>query len=348
MVLDNLEFVGKDTWIELLTKSQLTSIDNTIVKGFIEHVIQTNNREMPQITMFLRAPKGHQNFNRVKGIMAICVLANNIQHIRDGLIKENFNTETDIMTKYANERELAVLIWGSKSLWNKKLNWYDLPEDEYKEYDHNMDQVCEAWVKGVKELIAKYQIKSQRLLLDGYSGAAQFALRLAMRHPEIFLAVHAHVPTTFDIPIDNGKGTLWLLTTGLYDSGMNNMTKFYSAMRKRETPMILKVYPDAGHNRTTAAVKLSQTFFDYALSFDSSITAKLESNLALDNATAFPWYKDFSNPKYWTDWHTNSKFAYDETNELDHFLKSRKVPIPNTKLAEAWMINDVEQNKLLK
>jgi predicted esterase len=347
MVLDNLEFLGKNDWIELMSKSLAEGTAGDKINGFVEHVVQTGNIVMPQITLFLKTPMGQTNFKKVKGVLAICVLANNVQKIRDGLVKNVINTETDVMTKYANERDLAVLIWGCRTLWDKEHNWYDVPEVEYKVYDKNMDEVSAAWVRGANELLSKYDVKPTRFLLDGYSGGAQFALRLALRHPEQFLAVHGHVPGSCDFPIDNGKGTLWLLTTGENDFGKLNMAKFYTSMRKREAPVIFKVYPNAEHNRSLAAVRLTKQFFDYALKYEKHEKAKLGESLELDKAEQFPWYTDYNKSLFYGDWFLNSRYK-EEEGELGKLLKNRRVPLPTRELAEAWMVNEVVDDKVGK
>ena len=99
----------------------------------------------------------------------------------------------------------------------------------------------------------------------GSSGAAQYAQRLALRRPERFLAIHAHIASSFDVPVKKGASLLWCVTTGENEMGYERSRKFFRAARDMRYPIIYKAYPGLGHQGNAKVTALGFACFDYAL-----------------------------------------------------------------------------------
>ena len=99
----------------------------------------------------------------------------------------------------------------------------------------------------------------------GSSGAAQYAQRLALRRPERFLAVHAHIASSFDIPVKGGASLLWCVTTGENEMGYERSRRFFKAARDLSYPIIYKAYPGLGHEGSAKVTELGFTCFEFAL-----------------------------------------------------------------------------------
>ena len=96
-------------------------------------------------------------------------------------------------------------------------------------------------------------------------GAAQYAQRLALRRSERFLAVHAHIASSFDVPVKKGASLLWCVTTGENELGYARSRKFFRAARDLYYPIVYKAYPGLGHEGNAKVTALGFACFDYAL-----------------------------------------------------------------------------------
>ncbi|MFZ4780254.1 MAG: hypothetical protein ACOYM3_33280, partial [Terrimicrobiaceae bacterium] len=115
----------------------------------IEHVVRTQNPRMPQMTLFLRPPKGISNASEVEGVLAICVLANGLEEMKRELRKEEMSGDYAGLFSFANKHKLAILAWGSRGLWDPGRNYDDLSKERAKEIDESFDIVANAWARGV-------------------------------------------------------------------------------------------------------------------------------------------------------------------------------------------------------
>ncbi len=230
-----------------------------------EFVYKTNNKYQPQITFFSRAPLCVNKFSEVKGVLALCLLANNVPEIKRRLQLMEKEDEVGGLLRFANTNKLAVICWGSKSLWDPRQNWDDLDASHYNAEVERFNNVAESWKKGIVKFTDNLGLPKSRYLLWGCSGSAQYAARLALREPEMFSAVHIHIPSSFDKPTASGRNILWCLTTGENESGYERSLRFYSECRKLGYPILYKAYPALAHSRHPAAERLGLEFFRYAL-----------------------------------------------------------------------------------
>lgn len=230
-----------------------------------EYVIQTGSKRQPQITLFLRAPVSVENMSEAKGVLAMCLLANNVGEIKRSLQEIESADQVGGVLRFAEKHKLVVICWGSTQLWDPRRNWDELQSKRDALLDAEFDRVAASWARAIDEIARREKIPNRNFLLWGCSGSAQYAMRLALRKPQYFLAVHVHVPSSFDDPTPGASRVMWCLTTGENEIGYERSLRFYAACRKLHYPIIYKAGVGLGHSRSRPTDELGLAFFEYAL-----------------------------------------------------------------------------------
>ena len=228
-------------------------------KGVVEHVEKTKVKGYEQLTMFLRMP----DRAKVDGVLCLSLLARSPVEVREDIRGESGRNGQFL--RFADKHNLAVVAWGSHRLWDPTRNWDELTRAEAKKADADFDLVAKAWDAGITHFIKKYGLPPSGYLMNGSSGAAQYAQRLAMRCPERFLAVHTHIPSSFDLPTKGGSSVLWCVTTGENELGYDRSKRFFRAARDLRYPIVYKAYPGLGHESNSYVSKLGFACFEFAL-----------------------------------------------------------------------------------
>lgn len=303
----------------------------------VEHVVRTNNPKMPQITLFLRPPKGISNASEVEGVLAICVLANGLEEMKRELRKEEMTGDYAGLFSFANKHKLAILAWGSRGLWDPGRNYDDLSREKAKEIDESFDLVSAAWARGVKELGEKYGIPQKNFLLWGNCGSAQFAARLCLRRPEFFLAVHVHMPGSYDKPTPEAAKVLWCLTIGELEGGYERSKRWVKTVRDMGYPIVYKAIPGLGHSGHPDAAALGFKFFEFALMQKNkrdALEEKVTKWKIFDSETrAEPWLEEFRSPVFYADMVNQEIYP---ANEADMIPEGFRIAIPSKEIADIW------------
>lgn len=224
--------------------------------------IKSKPSAQPVLTVFLRTRRTVVP----RGVLCLSLLANSPDEIPAKIVTGNVASEIGRMVAFAESNKLAVIAWGAaRHLWNPRKNWTDLTRQEARVADRSFDQVSEAWAKCIDGLIRERRIPDARFLLWGYSGAAQYAQRLALRRPERFLAVHVHIPSSFDEPTEAGASILWCLTTGENEGGYERSLAFFREAKEKGYPILYRAYPGLGHSGCGAAERLGRAVLQMAL-----------------------------------------------------------------------------------
>lgn len=332
-----------ESWRRLFpAKAALKKLrDVPAVYSVIEHVVKTGNAKQPQITLMMRTPKSLRDMSEAKGVLAICLLANKVEDLKRRLQNLEAADEVGGLLRFAERNQLVILCWGSRSLWDPAKNWDEQVRAINRHMDETFDEVAAAWSRGVSALSTKYGLPEKGFLLWGISGAAQYAHRLALRRPDRFLAIHIHVPSSFDKPTKEASHILWCLTTGENEAGYEQSVKFVRSCQEMGYPILYKAIPGLGHKGSRVADRIGLAFFEYALTFQ---IGKERGNSALSSGGGMrgtgtqgkgapPWLEAFRNPPYWGDV-INQQIVPREQRELIplHY----RVPLPTKALAEAW------------
>jgi len=311
----------------------------------VRKVIQTYCKNQPQIEFVLRLPSGYSKDHPPSGTLAFCTWDGDANQIAEQLrFKPDMKSVAsggpvwvaNNIIKYAEERNLAVLSWTTRQVWSLSGNTEDLNREEQRSFDQNFDKLASAWEKGVILLNQDFQMPSKDILLYGISRGAQWAHRLALRKPERFLAVHVHIPTTFDTPTPAASSLLWLLTTGEQESGYQRAIRFYQECRRLNYPIIFKAIVDLGHTDTQLSWDLDHCFFDYAL----KLREERNSSTPVAGTIGYPaggasadWLKSFRDPPYVADFLNQDIFPSSEVSMVPPALR---VAIPTQEIAAIW------------
>jgi hypothetical protein len=305
----------------------------------------TKVKAQPEIEMFLRLPPQHSKEHPIKGTLAFCTWEGDANVIRKELL---YRTDMKMVAagpagvvarliRYAEEHDMAVLTWTTKQVWSLQGSTDELNRKAEREFDQNFDRLANAWENGLKSLARDNNIPDSDLLLYGISRGAQWAHRLALRKPNRFLAVHVHIPSTFDAPTDKANKVLWLVTTGERESGYERASRFYQECRKLGYPIIFKAIMDLGHNDSPVAENLGFRFFDYALAMRDQrdeLAASMSNPILREEArNSGPWNKDFHQPPFVGDFLNQDMFPLKEAQMIPIPLQ---VPLPTERIAQAW------------
>jgi len=307
-----------------------------VMDPVIAHVVKTKNPKQPQITLFLRPPGGVTDGGQVKGVLAMCMLANNVEDVRRSLQGIEPGAEVGGIIGFAEKHKLAILAWGSCGLWNPNASYDEQTRQVNKAMDESFDEVAKAWEIGVEQLGQKYGVPQRNFLLWGICGSAQWAHRLALRKPDYFLAVHVHIPGSFDQPTPEANKVLWSLTTGELYGGYERARRFHAECRKLGYPMIFKAIVGVGHAGSPIADQLGLEFFEYALTMreqrEQYDQRKKTSSLG-GEGTEGPWLESFRTPEYIGDIVNQEVVPYDQRDLIPEVFQT---PLPTREIAEAW------------
>ncbi len=306
----------------------------------IEHVVKTKNPKQPQITLFLRPPAGVSDASDVKGVMALCVLSPSVEALKRELQKEEMDGDYRGLLGFANKHKLAIVAWGSRGFWDVGRNYDELAKERAKEIDKNFDIVADAWERGVKELCEKFGLPDRNFLIWGQSGSAQWAKRLCLRKPDYFLAIHIHVPSSFDRPTPEARKVLWCVTTGELETGYERSKRFVSDCQKLGYPIVYKAIPGLGHAGHPDTSALGFKFFEFALTqrklreaFDEQEKSRMTSLIQEQPEQIPPWPDIFQNPAFYADVVNQEMFPAEQKEMIPEGFR---ISLPNEDIAKIW------------
>jgi predicted esterase len=283
---------------------------------------KTSLPDYPFFTLFARLPEGAKSSKEISGVLCLSLLAGQVSDVRRSLLSYDARGEVGEMIRYADTHKLLILCWGSRRLWDPRKNWDDLTRAEAKQIDARFDSVAAAWENGIKRLSDMYNFERSDFLLWGFSGSAQYAMRLALRKPEYFSAVALQIPSSFDLPVPAASRILWCLATGELESGYARSQRFYRQCRAMNYRFIYKAIPGLGHRMHSGSMRLGQSFFDYARTLPKD--AALREDILK---------KEMDDPLYWGDWLNQN---VEEKTRAIFVPTALRVALPTEALSRAW------------
>lgn len=293
-----------ETWHELMVSNS---------PPVVTHRVHTRSSRQPRLTLFLQKDEK----KTVKGVLSVCLLANKPEDVKWRLLNTSSRNEIGRVVAFARTNSLAVIAWGSsKGLWNPRLNWNQLNRQTMKALDREFDHVANAWDNAMSYFVNTYKLPREGYLLWGFSGAAQYAQRLALRKPGVFRAVHIHVSSSYDLPVPEGRKILWCVTTGENENGYQRSLSFLKEAKRIGYPIIYKAYPGLGHSGCHAAELLGLECF----------------RLALKHPNA-DWGDLLSESLYWGDAVNQTIWIKDDR---DIISPSRRVALPSQTIKRLW------------
>lgn len=301
----------------------------------MELKLRTKVPSYPYLTLFFQPSLSGKPS---KGVFAACLIGNNVEEIKKQMMNPHYGTEMYDIVNFCKEYDLALLCWGSRRVWDRERNWNQYEKAEYMAYDETFDRISSTWKRGVDKLCEDYKIPNRNFLMWGMSGAAQYAMRLALRCPEYFHAIYVHIPSSFDKPTPAGCNVLWCITTGERESGYGLSLEFLNECRKLEYPFVYKAIPGLGHRGHSGANKLGFDFLHYAMTLLPE-RAKIQNNLTvLGETEKNKWKESFYKPAYWGDVANHKVYAGDRAKfRIPRYFR---IPLPTKELADRWNISN--------
>ena len=292
--------------------------------GLIEHTVKTKLKHYEQLTLYLLQPED----GKINGVLCLSLLAKNPDDVRAQLLGESEHRTPSRALQFAAERNLAVVAWGARRLWDPSRNWDELSRSAAKKADSDFDHVASAWDACINYFVKNHGIPVSGYLMMGSSGAAQYAQRLALRRPERFLAVHAHIASSFDLPVKGGASLLWCVTTGENEMGYERSRQFFRAARDLSYPIIYKAYPGLGHEGSAKVTELGFTCFEFALAEQARATQLAGGKFAKPD-----WAKIFKSADYVADVFNQSVYP---KADVICVPPEFRMPLPAA-IREAWI-----------
>jgi len=291
-----------------------------LADDIVEYKVETQAQGIPEFTLLLQRP----DKSLVRGVVCLSVLGSSVADIRSRIEERKVYRH---LIEWASARNCALIVWGSRTIWDPHRNWDEQDRKVFRTQDARFDALAAAWDRGVQALAKKYALPTSGYLMYGVSGAGQFALRLALRKPGRFLAVHAHVASSFDKPTASGKDVLWCVTTGENEAGYARSRAFFAEARERNYPLVYKAYPGLGHVCTPLADDLGLACFDYAV----SEWEKVRTSKAKDPRP--DWQRLFAEAPYVADVVNQLVARRENENRLP---RAFRMPLPTGALVNAW------------
>jgi poly(3-hydroxybutyrate) depolymerase len=209
--------------------------------------IKTRSDLNKEIPFYIRTPKNYQP-GRTYRLLFLCPHLN-----QDGLKKLAGSAP---WLALADERDWFVLSCtfkqASKDAQDRKLAYY-YPEG------FSGKAVLEAL-----DLVAKkYPVDTERLLMQGLSGGAQFVHRFAIWAPDRVTAVAINSSSWFDTPSARCREVAWLVTIGESDDSYNASLEMVDRLRAAGAAPVFRSYLGMVHEGSSAVDKLNMEFLKF-------------------------------------------------------------------------------------
>ncbi len=324
-------------------KTAMRIVRKPALDPLIEHVVKTRNPRMPQITLFLRPPRNISDSSEIRGVMALCLLAGNLDQIRRELQKEEMSGDHHGLLAFADKNKLAILAWGSSSALWARANYDQLTRQQAREYEASFAIVANAWERGVLELGEKYGMPTKNFLIQGQCGSAHLAKALCLAKPQYFLAIHIHIPGYFERPTPEASRVLWCITTGELYATYDYSLRFLKDAQALGYPILYKAFIGLGHSGHPDATAMGLEFFKFALTQQTLIEERERKKASAIDSFALsaspqnePWLESFRNPPMYGDIINQEVFPADQVELIPAGFRTA---IPTKELATIWQRN---------
>lgn len=293
--------------------------------------------ELDRMILFVRMPKDLPEGEAPAGVLALAVYSDEAKAVKALLSRPS---SANKLYQFADRHRLIVVSWPTATIYNNSQSFtensktIDRGDDAFglsmKSWDREMEMVC-----------SRLKIPYRDVLIYGLSRGAQWAHRFALRMPEKFLAVHAHVNSSYEEPQKEAKSCLWLITTGNQEHGYPASKIFYAKCKELGFPIVYKSQANLGHSGSPQIDELGLRFFEYAWQLKlerDGIKAREDADPMSPKTiprVGFPasMLKPFFEAPYVGDLLNQDVYPAAKAGEIRAVLK---VPIPTREMAEAW------------
>ena len=214
-------------------------------------MVKTSVTALREVPFYLRVPKGDTG-SEPRRVLFICPV-----HNGNGLDAIKGLRQTKRLIETAEERRwyvLSVTFNQGKADVHDRKTFYYYPE---------------AWsgkavLDALEQVKRKYSnVDTDAILLQGFSGGAQFVHRLAIWAPERVVAVAVNSTSWFDAPKATSCQTAWLLTIGESDPSFDHSLTFLDQLRKVGVAPIFRSYAGMLHEGSNDVDTLNTEFLKF-------------------------------------------------------------------------------------
>ena len=314
--------------------SALNAADTPLI---YEHVERNGKVEsLEDIHFYIRMPQSLQSGEQVRGVLVFMTYISKPAELKKWLLGKNGHP----LVLFAEKHKLAVVTSTTATVYSISNSFNDKSRNRFT-LDNDMERSARAWNRAMKVICQKYQLPEQDFLAYGISRGAQWVHRLALREPQRFLAIHAHVNSSYEEPIAQAKTVLWLITTGDREYGYPAARAFYQKCRTLGYPIVFKAQGNLGHESSPEIERLGVVFFEYALTLkqekDRLIEEKKENSFVEHEipVKGLPAQviKDFYEAPYVGDLLNGDVYP---AKYADRIPEKLRVPVPCLELARVW------------
>ncbi len=278
------------------------------------------NKEVP---FYLRVPKNYQP-GKTYRLLFLCPYLN-----QEGLKKLEASAE---WLALADERDWFVISCtfkqGLEDAKDRKLAYY---------YPESFSG--KAMLEALEVVSEKYPVDTERILIQGLSGGAQFVHRFAMWAPERVTAVAINSSSWFDSPNARCNQVAWLVTIGESDESYNASLEVVDQLRNVGAAPLFRSYLGMGHEGTATVDKLSMEFLKFYDDHTKADLGKRRSSLgtAVERLSLqgekMPFVGDFQ------DW----KFFPNTPDTRQSIAEDSRIYLPSEEIAKLWGQKEVEE-----
>lgn len=297
------------------------------------------------ITLVLRFPIGTSDGSQANGVLALSAVANGVEDMKYQLLNETSNPAFVNILNFADNHKLLILGWGCRRQWDPMLDDDEMDPKDAEVMKASLKEASDAWARGVDELSEKYHFPNKGFYGWGSSGGAQYLVRIALRKPQYFAAIRAHIVSSFEAPTSEANKIFWCLTTGELEPGYQRSIRFYNKSRELGYPIVYKAYAGLGHSDSTRSETFALMCFEYIWrtlnpSVLSSVTEDDEGQLAtqadkkpVENVKEISWGDIFQKAPYIGDLLNQDFVTAAQQGSVSPELK---VMLPTAEIARAW------------
>ncbi|NRB74258.1 MAG: hypothetical protein HRU46_07865 [Verrucomicrobiales bacterium] len=313
------------TW-QLLSRDR-PQVPVPTIKQF---TLETRIEEIPELSLYVRIPGsvGSDEPRELKGVMCFCTWQQ-----EDTTLLNRLKRPDDHLVALAERNDLAMITWNTASLVPRGTSIFSLDEEAMEALSAKYDEIGEYWLEAIEKVCREYKLPRENFFLHGQSRGSVYANRIALRHPDKFLAVHTHIGAHYEEPVEAASDVIWLVTTGEIDGGYAQSRQFFLKGQEQGFPMMIKAGPSLGHRSRDDIELLSHSFFEYVLNLRDRADLRTETG---DEGTVTPadlFREDLEKAPYFGDFINHEVYPKDEGEWVP---EGQRIKLPNETMANAW------------
>ena len=283
----------------------------------VEFKIKTHSDENKELPFYLRRPLNYRPGTPCR-LLFLC------PHLNQDALKMLAASQTWLTL--ADERGWFVLTCTFRTDRNKV-------QDRKLSYYYPETFSGKAVLDALEQVAKKYPtVDTERLLMQGLSGGAQFVHRFAIWAPDRVTAVAVNSSSWFDAPNANCNRVAWLVTIGESDASYNNSLELADRLRNVGAAPVFRSYLGMVHEGSPLVDRLNMEFLKFYddltkkdLGKKRSALTPLAERLAMPG-DKMPWVGDSQNWKYVR----NTALA------REGIAEDSRIYLPNDAIATLW------------